>query len=952
MRFEPIAVVGEGCVLPGALSPAALWQAVRAGEDLIGSVPAGHWCVDAARVLDNGTPESVLSDRGGYVSGFDGVFDPDGLAVEAQTLRALDPLCQWLVHCARQALAPLAHAALPVASSVILGNLSYPSRSLVALTEAVLLDTDAPAPDALNRFMSGYPAHLLTRAFGLSGSSYCLDAACASSLYAIKLACDALHERRADLVLAGGVNAADDLFLHTGFSVLQALSPSGRSRPFHRDADGLVPAQGAALVALKRLGDAEAAGDEVLAIIRAVGLSNDGRSKGFLAPDEDGQVRAMRAAYDLCGLAPHDTSLIECHATGTALGDAVELASMARVFGDCEGLPIGSLKSNLGHLITASGAAALIKVSAAMRAGIRPATLHADIPLESLESAPFRLLHEAEPWPSNGAPRRAAVNNFGFGGNNAHLILEQWVAPVSGERLVSAPPRHDESVAIVAIGAAVGDGRSRDAFSHDLFSDAYHGRRDALDIEVTLTGLAMPPSDVTQALPQQLALLGVVRDALDQCATLPAERTAALVGMQCAAETARYGLRWALAERVSGQSEDASSAAQLRDLQELLRPTLVPAGVVGCMPNIVANRLNVLFDWRGPSFTVSSEELSGTVALNLGLLALRRGELDAVVVGAVDLSCEPVHAACARAVLPDAHNPPGDAAVALVLKRLADAVRDGDTVYGMLDGVGEDSAALPCDAENGDTAPGVSGNDRESTRLDSPDADRAIHAFVDEPHEAAFLARSADAVTPRFGHAHAAAGLLAVSAAALACASRARLPAGRRRAVPWTSPQEHRIRVETAAFSGQRVRIEVSDSGGSPALPVPRTDARLFVFTARDRRTLREKLAQCARADAVDVEHVESPGGAHEQARLAIVCPPGALGARLTAAIERIDARVTPAADAALAPDVYFREQPLAGDLAYAFTGAVAAYADMGRDLVLALPEVAAHVTHRFSCLG
>src|SRR5262249_10957393 len=162
-------------------------------------------------------------------------------------------------------------------------------------------------------------------------------AACASSLYAIKLACDRLHDGSADVALAGGVNHADDLFLHLGFTALSALSPTGRSRPFHRAADGLVPAHGAAVVLLKRL--AEADGDRILAVIRGVGVANDGRGRGLLVPVESGQVRAMRAAYAASGIAPHEISLVECHATGTAVGDAVELRSMREVFTGIDDLP-------------------------------------------------------------------------------------------------------------------------------------------------------------------------------------------------------------------------------------------------------------------------------------------------------------------------------------------------------------------------------------------------------------------------------------------------------------------------------------------------------------------------------------------------------------------------------------------------------------------------------------
>ena len=159
-------------------------------------------------------------------------------------------------------------------------------------------------------------------------------------------------------------------------------------------------------------------------MIRGIGLSNDGRGHGLLAPSEEGQERAMRAAYAAAGLLPTDISLLECHATGTAVGDAVEVRSAARVFAGAADVPIGSLKSNFGHAVTAAGIAGLLKVIGAMAAGVRPPTLHAEDPLKLLEGTPLRLLREAEPWECRGV-RRAAVSAFGFGGANAHLIVEE-----------------------------------------------------------------------------------------------------------------------------------------------------------------------------------------------------------------------------------------------------------------------------------------------------------------------------------------------------------------------------------------------------------------------------------------------------------------------------------------------------------------------------------------------
>ena len=236
-------------------------------------------------------------------------------------------------------------------TGAIFGNLSFPTSGLSRFAERVWMGekqatlAGVPASDPSNRFMSGLPAHLLAQALELGGGAYCLDAACASSLYAIKLACHELQDGKADVMLAGAVNRADDLFIHVGFTALKALSKRGESRPFHPEADGLIPADGAGFVVLKRLKDAEAAGDKILGVIRGVGVSNDGRGNGFLAPSSAGQVRAMESAYAMSGIRPHEISLVECHATGTTVGDATELQSMDAVFHKNRELNIGSLKS-------------------------------------------------------------------------------------------------------------------------------------------------------------------------------------------------------------------------------------------------------------------------------------------------------------------------------------------------------------------------------------------------------------------------------------------------------------------------------------------------------------------------------------------------------------------------------------------------------------------------------
>jgi acyl transferase domain-containing protein/3-hydroxymyristoyl/3-hydroxydecanoyl-(acyl carrier protein) dehydratase len=399
-------------------------------------------------------------------------------------------------------------------------------------------------------------------------------------------------------------------------------------------------------------------------------LSNDGRGKGLLAPAEEGQQRAMRAAYASAGFGPERVSLLECHATGTPVGDATELASTAAVFTSCDAVPIGSLKSNLGHLITTAGAAGLIKILEAMRVGQRPPTLHVEDATPALAARPFRLLDRLESWPAEST-RVAAISAFGFGGNNAHMVVSEDDATIDAAPAMSTK----EPMAIVGLGAIVASAGGRDAFRDALFSgrsllDA-NGEGRTRHVDLDLEGLRFPPRDLAQTLTQQLAILQASREALAETSALPRERTGVFIGMEPDPEIARYGARWRLAQ----PGVDADWLATARDA--VVAP-LEAAAVVGGMPNIPANRLSSQFDFGGPAFTIQAGAASGLVALRIAARALARGEIDAALVGAVDLSCEPVHRRASK-------QPPGDAAISMVIKRLADAERDGDRIYARFD---------------------------------------------------------------------------------------------------------------------------------------------------------------------------------------------------------------------------------------------------------------------------
>lgn len=227
MTFPPIAIVGRGCVLPGANDPETFWANIVGGRCSLAPVPDGYWPQSRERILGDGTDRSC-TDVAGVVSG----LGPS----------LIDPVFDWTLAAARAALREAGRSGAQPRAGLIMGSLSFPSRGLDRYGEHVLLG--GPAVDPRNRFCSGYPVVVAARELALGGVAFALDAACASALYAVKLGCDRLHDGSADLMLAGGVNAAEMTFPQIGFTILGALSRTGQSRPFHRDADGLIPGEG------------------------------------------------------------------------------------------------------------------------------------------------------------------------------------------------------------------------------------------------------------------------------------------------------------------------------------------------------------------------------------------------------------------------------------------------------------------------------------------------------------------------------------------------------------------------------------------------------------------------------------------------------------------------------------------------------------------------------------
>ncbi|MGW7454304.1 SDR family NAD(P)-dependent oxidoreductase [Streptomyces sp. NPDC054787] len=450
-----IAIVGMACAYPGAPDLAAYWAMVLAGTDAVTEVPAERWDPELYYDADPARAGERTPSRWG---GFLGPVPFDALAhgIPPASLTGIEPVQLLALEISARALGDAGYgkdrAFDRSRTSVVFGAEAgtelagaYGLRALhpaylgelpPALDEQLPRLTEDSFPGILANVIAGRVANRLD----LGGANCTVDAACASSLAALDLACRQLRDRDSDMVICGGADVHNGINDYLMFSSVRALSPGGRCRPFDAAADGIALGEGVGALVLKRLADAERDGDRVYAVIKAVGAASDGRSLGLTAPRPEGQRRALERAYARAGVSPGEVGLVEAHGTGTVVGDSTELAVLTELFtasgataGSCA---LGSVKSQLGHTKCAAGLAGLIKAARAVHAGVRPPTLHLDTPNPAwhAESSPFSFDTEARPWAAPAERRIAGVSAFGFGGTNYHAVLAGYAG--------SAEPRH------------------------------------------------------------------------------------------------------------------------------------------------------------------------------------------------------------------------------------------------------------------------------------------------------------------------------------------------------------------------------------------------------------------------------------------------------------------------------------------------------------------------------
>ena len=453
----PLAIVGISCIFPKADDLRAYWANIKSGVDAITPIPATHWQAADFFNQDPKAPDLTYAQRGGFLPTLN--FNPLEYGIAPKDIEATDTTQLFGMVAAKQALADAGYADKPFnkeRTSVILGvtgalELVIPLGARLghpiwrrALKEAGI--EGEVAEDVVQRISDGYvpwqensfPGLLGNVAAGriaarldLGGTNCVVDAACASSMAALHLAALELETGRADMVITGGVDTFNDIFMYMCFSKTPALSPTGDAKPFDKNCDGTILGEGLGMIVLKRLADAERDGDKIYCVIKGIGSSSDGRGGAIYEPRSEGQQDALRRAYAAADAPPETIDLIEAHGTGTKVGDATELRSLTEVFRaakpDGTWAALGSVKSQIGHTKAAAGIAGLIKAALALEHKVLPPTIKVTQPLdEAAPGSPFYVNTTKRPWlPRTAHPRRAGVSAFGFGGTNFHCVLEE-----------------------------------------------------------------------------------------------------------------------------------------------------------------------------------------------------------------------------------------------------------------------------------------------------------------------------------------------------------------------------------------------------------------------------------------------------------------------------------------------------------------------------------------------
>ncbi len=779
---RPLAIVGMACRLPGAEDLDSFWELLSSGGYAIERMPDAK--LNRARYFDpqRGQRGKTYSDIGGFVAPRD--WDWDILPIAASEAADWDEchlnLCEVTARACLHAgydprNLPLRKTGVYIGhsgGSTLGGELAY--RTLVEDYVQILPELpewssvpDGPAIQQalLEQLRDGrpqrqagkphvdasYAAALISRAFSLNGPHMSIDAACASSLVALALAANALQAGQTDMAIVGGAsyNKTDSLIL---FSHAQSCSATA-SRPFDENADGLISSEGYVSILVKTLDRATQDGDTIQAVIRGIGLSSDGRGRSLWAPRKEGQLEAIRRAYS-GDVRPDSVHMVEAHATSTQVGDATEMEALAGFYGeqltDGRRLPVGSVKSNIGHTLETAGLAGLVKSVLAIQNETIPPSANVQELSHSIpwSDIPLYVPTQVQPWPSlpPDTPRRAAVNAFGIGGLNVHLVVDQYI-PASSE----TPPVHVESspkrtiatteelhafepIAVIGRGLVIPGSANLESYQQFLRHPTNHltlppaARARQRDHLLTACGFVtdfqydwrthkVPPKQIAQANPLQFMLLDAAEQALREAGLLDREfdrkRSAVVVGSPFGGDFGNSlfaGLRLPeFLERL--QHSLAANAVPADTIKQLLsqfeqqflteQPALLDE-TGSFTSSTLASRLSKTFDLMGGAMAIDAGDCAGTAALSAACDLLHCGSVTSVL-------CAAAQRALDRAAIENLSQlgrlsnsgttdgyDVGEGVALLVLKRECDALRDGDTVLATIHGIagGFDSESL------------------------------------------------------------------------------------------------------------------------------------------------------------------------------------------------------------------------------------------------------------------
>lgn len=460
-QLKPLAIVGIGSMFPKAQDLERFWANIKGGVDAIDDIPDSHWSPDDYYDENQKRPDHTYGRRGGFLDSFK--FDPLKYGMPPTTIEATDTSQLLGMVVAEEAMEDAGYGLDDDFNrdkvSVILGvtgalelviplgaRLGHPQwrramqdagmeesqieDALARMSDSYVDWQEASFPGLLGNVVAGR----ISKYLNTGGTNCVVDAACASSFSALHLAALELESGKADMVITGGTDTFNDIFMYMCFSKTPALSPTGNSKPFANDCDGTILGEGLGMVVLKRLEDAERDNDKIYAVLKGVGSSSDGKGDAIYAPSSPGQKKCLESAYRAGGVTPDTIELLEAHGTGTMKGDAVEASALCEVYGTGSDRPgswcaLGSVKSQIGHTKSAAGSAGMIKAALALHNKVLPPTIKVDQPADSVApgSTPFYVNTTKRPWVSNANhPRRAAVSAFGFGGSNFHIVLEEY----------------------------------------------------------------------------------------------------------------------------------------------------------------------------------------------------------------------------------------------------------------------------------------------------------------------------------------------------------------------------------------------------------------------------------------------------------------------------------------------------------------------------------------------